>query len=192
MKRRLRDRLTYANVMSTLALFVALGGASYAAVTIGKGQVKSRNIARGAVKSKHVSDFSLGANDLQKGVIPTAPASTSIPAQEAFHDVGQPGEPAFQNSWVNLDPTNAFTAGFYKDGFGEVHLRGLVTGGTSGAIFQLPPGYRPGKLLYLASTTGSGTHAELSISFSGIVSRNSFVAPSGAFYLDGATFRAGA
>ena len=31
---KLRSRLTYANVMSTLAVFIALGGSSYAAVTI--------------------------------------------------------------------------------------------------------------------------------------------------------------
>jgi hypothetical protein len=30
----LRARLTYANVVATLALFIALGGSSYAAITI--------------------------------------------------------------------------------------------------------------------------------------------------------------
>ena len=30
---KLRQRLTYANVMSTLAVFIALGGSSYAALT---------------------------------------------------------------------------------------------------------------------------------------------------------------
>jgi hypothetical protein len=188
--RGIRDRLTYANVVATLALFVALGGASYAAVTLGKGQVKSKNIARGAVKSKHVRDFSLGVGDLQKGVIPTPSAPTTVPPLEAFHLVGQPGEPAFQNSWVNQDPTNFFPAGFAKDAFGVVHLRGLVNAGTSSAIFQLPVGYRPGKNMYFPASQASGDYAELAISFSGLVSRNSFTAPSGAFYLDGTTFRA--
>ena len=31
---RVRERLSYANVVATLALFIALGGASYAAVTL--------------------------------------------------------------------------------------------------------------------------------------------------------------
>ena len=31
---RLRGKLTYANVMSTVAVFVALGGSSYAALSI--------------------------------------------------------------------------------------------------------------------------------------------------------------
>ena len=36
---KLRSRLTYANVVATLALFFALGGGAYAAATIGSAQV---------------------------------------------------------------------------------------------------------------------------------------------------------
>ena len=42
---KLRRRLTYANVMSTLAVFIALGGSSYAAWTISGGDLKNRSIA---------------------------------------------------------------------------------------------------------------------------------------------------
>lgn len=41
---RLRRRLSYANVMSTLAVFIALGGSSYAAVTINGSTIKNRTI----------------------------------------------------------------------------------------------------------------------------------------------------
>ena len=41
---RLRGRLTYANVMSTLAVFIALGGSSYAALSINGASIKSRSI----------------------------------------------------------------------------------------------------------------------------------------------------
>jgi len=41
----LRQRLTYANVMSTLAVFVALGGSSYAAITISGSRIKNRSIS---------------------------------------------------------------------------------------------------------------------------------------------------
>lgn len=43
--RRLRKRLTYANVMSTLAVFIALGGSSYAALTISGSSIKNRSIS---------------------------------------------------------------------------------------------------------------------------------------------------
>jgi hypothetical protein len=46
---RLRARLSYANVVATLALFAALGGASYAAVTLPPNSVGPRQLRRGAV-----------------------------------------------------------------------------------------------------------------------------------------------
>ena len=49
----LRQRLTYANVMSTLAVFIALGGSSYAALTISGSSIKNRSIP--AKKLKHNS-----------------------------------------------------------------------------------------------------------------------------------------
>lgn len=42
---KLRKRLTYANVMSTVAVFVALGGSSYAAFTINGSSIKNRSVA---------------------------------------------------------------------------------------------------------------------------------------------------
>lgn len=36
---RIRGKLTYANVMATIAVFIALGGASYAAIKLPKNSV---------------------------------------------------------------------------------------------------------------------------------------------------------
>jgi hypothetical protein len=58
---RIGERLTYANVMATVAVFIALGGGAYA---LTKGEVKSKNIARNAVKSKHVKDNTLRVGDI--------------------------------------------------------------------------------------------------------------------------------
>ena len=44
MLHRIRTRLTYANAMSTLAVFIALGGTSYAAFTINGATIKNRSI----------------------------------------------------------------------------------------------------------------------------------------------------
>ncbi len=63
---RLRSKLTYANVMATLAVFIALGGGAYA-VSLAKNSVKSKQIKNGAVKSKDVGNGQIGAAD-------TAPA----------------------------------------------------------------------------------------------------------------------
>jgi hypothetical protein len=41
---KLRQRLTYANAMSTIAVFIALGGSSYAALTIRGSDIENRSI----------------------------------------------------------------------------------------------------------------------------------------------------
>lgn len=113
---------------------------------------------------------------------------------EAWHNVGEAGEPGFQNSWVNRTPGNN-PAGFYlKDE--RVYLRGTVRAGTvgsepTGTIFTLPAGFRPAFREFIAtfadSATGSRTIARCDILTDGQV-----VAVSGAnepFALDNLSFR---
>jgi hypothetical protein len=47
---RIRQRLTFANVVSLLALFVALGGSSYAAFKISGSQLENRSVAGKKIK----------------------------------------------------------------------------------------------------------------------------------------------
>lgn len=61
---RIRARLTYANVTASLALFIALGGASYAAVQLPRNSVGSAQIRTGAVSSTEVKDRSLRLRDI--------------------------------------------------------------------------------------------------------------------------------
>lgn len=65
MLRALRDRLTYANVTATLALFIALGGSSYAALQITGKQVRNhsltgRDIKKNSIRGRQVKERSLG------------------------------------------------------------------------------------------------------------------------------------
>src|SRR3954447_22025041 len=88
MIRRIADRLTYANVTATLALFVALGGSSYAALKLPRNSVGSKQIRTAAVRSRQVKDRSLGVKDLStsarkslRGAAgPTGPAGHAGPA----------------------------------------------------------------------------------------------------------------
>jgi hypothetical protein len=63
---------------------------------------------------------------------------------EAVRLIGGVGQPAFQNSWANLDVSAGDRqAGFYRAG-GRVHLTGVIGIGASGTTaFTLPVGYRP-------------------------------------------------
>ena len=105
MLRTLRARLSYANVVATIALFVALGGSSYAAITI-----TSRNVPKNALTgadirgltgrdvrnnsltgrdvrrltTRDVANGRLLAEDFAPGQLPAGPKG----------DKGAPGEPA--------------------------------------------------------------------------------------------------
>ena len=66
----LRDRLTYANVVATLALFLALGGGAVWAA----GEVTSQDLAKRAVKTKNIADNAVKSpqiknNDVNSGDI---------------------------------------------------------------------------------------------------------------------------
>ncbi len=67
--KRLTKKLTFANVMSVTALFIALGGSAIAVTKLPKDSVGARQIKDGAVRSAEVKDFSLQANDFAKGTL---------------------------------------------------------------------------------------------------------------------------
>jgi hypothetical protein len=63
----LKGRGSYANVASTLALVVALGGTGYAATTLAPHSVGTKQLKDGAVTSAKVKNFSLSYKDFQGG-----------------------------------------------------------------------------------------------------------------------------
>jgi hypothetical protein len=97
MPSKLRCHLTYANVVSTVCLFVVLSGSAYAAVTLSKNSVRSRHIKNGQVKRADIADFavtsakvadsSLLAQDFKTGQLPAGPkgdpGATSVTARIA-------------------------------------------------------------------------------------------------------------
>jgi hypothetical protein len=102
---------------------------------------------------------------------------------------------SFSNSWVNYGGSYN-TAGYCKDAFGFVHLRGLIKDGTLGsAAFNLPTGYRPVKYEYPSTNGHDGSTRQLATAW---ISTNGDVTPQASvsgvnawFSLDGITFYAG-
>ena len=157
----LRPRLTFANVTSCLALFVALGGASYAATqlpknSVGPKQLKKNAVTTAKIKNKAVTGAKIKpgtitgtqVNASTLGTVPVANLANSIAPAEPTHLIGAPGEPAFENGSSNLPPVGPIVlnpAGFFKDHEGIVHLQGVAKAGNSGlpTLFTLPPGFRP-------------------------------------------------
>jgi hypothetical protein len=83
---QVQGRLTYANVIATLALFVALGGTGYAAVTLQKnsvgtkqlknGAVTTSKLHRGAVTGSKVAKNSLTGKQINAGTLGRVPSAT--------------------------------------------------------------------------------------------------------------------
>lgn len=68
--KHLRGKLTYANVISSLALFLVIsGGAAYAA-SLGKNTVGTKQIKNGAVTAAKVKSGSLLASNFKSGQLP--------------------------------------------------------------------------------------------------------------------------
>jgi hypothetical protein len=169
----MRPRLSYANVMATIAVFIALGGASYAALKLPKNSVGAKQIKKNSVVTAKIKNEAITGAKVKKGTLTgtqinastlgTVPAAesaksatvaSSLPPAEPWHEIGAPGEPPFLNGWENIDPA-AGSAGFYRDQLGIVHLKGSVTHSTANeeAMFVLPPGFRPTPGVDLAANT---------------------------------------
>jgi hypothetical protein len=116
----------------------------------------------------------------------------SLAGPEAVHQVGATGEPPFAAGASNS--AGFVPTGFYKDGFGIVHVQGTeTTNAPAAVVFKLPAGYRPSATVcvsgpaFVNSTTF--TTDRICVDSDGSVKNergtgNTFVS------LDGLTFRA--
>jgi hypothetical protein len=180
--RKLRDRLTFANVVSVIALFVALGGASYAVFKLPKNSVGAKQLKKNAVTTAkikkeavtgakvkkgsltgaNVAKGSLSGTQINASTLGTVPnaenaqTANALSQPEPWHVIGAPGEPNYTNSWHTVHGTAVQAVAFYKDHEGIVHLKGIAGGGTGLAMFNLPSGFLPASKKIDELTVGCG------------------------------------
>src|SRR4051794_29598861 len=157
--------------MSSIAVFLVLGGATALAAGLAKNSVGTKQLKKNAVTAAKIKknaittpkikgDAVTGAkvNEGTLGTVPsantansatTAGTANALSPLEATHLVGASGQPGFENGSSNF-PGEAGVSfnpvGFYKDHEGIVHLQGIAKGGTStgvASVFTLPAGFRP-------------------------------------------------
>jgi len=100
MKRAL-PRLTYANVVSTLCLFILLGGGAIAASGLARNSVGSRQLRKGAVRTAKIANEAVTAAKIKRGTI-----DGSLIALQTLATV-----PSAQNAASALRATRADSAG---------------------------------------------------------------------------------
>jgi hypothetical protein len=114
MRRVLRHRPSPALVIACIALGVALGGTSYAAVTLPKNSVGTKQLKKNAVNSAKVKDRSLLRKDFKAGQIPAGPQGPAGPTGPQGPQ-GVAGTPAAQYfahiSYSGATPSIAYGTG---------------------------------------------------------------------------------
>ncbi len=123
---RLRQRLTYANATATLALFIALGGTSYAAVKLPRNSVGAEALRASSVGSSEVRDRALRVADL------------SLAARNALRGARGPAGPqgpAGPGAGAALGLT-------YKTATGSVPASNGIVSGQSSTTATCDPGQR--------------------------------------------------
>jgi hypothetical protein len=164
----MRPRMTYANAMSTIAVFLALGGSAYAIARnsvrsqhIAPGQVKRSDIGRNAVNGGKIANGSLTAAEFAPGTIvpgaagpmgpigPAGPAGTAgAPGAEGAAGAdGADGAPGATNvrhvdsNAVTVDADATDTAYAACDTDETAVGGGLYLNGGSSADFQVTGSY---------------------------------------------------
>ena len=223
----MRDRLpSPAMIVALIALVVATTGTGYAAMNLPKKSVGTKQLKPNSVTGAKVKNRTLTGKDInlaKLGTVPdaahanvadsattantansakTAEVANALPPVEPTHLVGTPGEPQFEFGATNYSELGEFQAqpvGFYKDREGIVHLEGVAKLAEDGAIFTLPPGYRParGKIIVferlddgLTLIAGTGTLSE-GDPIDGMVIASEEAAQEKLYSLEGISFRAG-
>jgi hypothetical protein len=120
-----RPRATFANVVSCLALFVALGGTGYAAVSLPRNSVGPNQIRAHSIDSSKIKKGSLLKSAFKKGQIPRGPRG----------NVGAAGAAGPQGASFTLATTLPSGQTEYGD-YGEYGVGGGLVGGVVG--FRIP------------------------------------------------------
>jgi hypothetical protein len=207
----MKGHLTYANVVSTLCLFIVLGGSAVAAVQLSKNSVRSRNIKNGevrsadlragAVNSRKVKNRSLLAEDFAAGQLTPGPkGDTGAPGERGPRGEAGPGAAKLlldQPATGPADPEPIGTVGPFEFAFvcdligGEDIAPSLRVRGGTDAQFQLAGVDAPNDTAQTVKTSGGQIPAAdqpyTSVWNTGIVSTGNFRRIAGTIQLKSGT-----
>lgn len=123
MRRLMRYRPSPAMVVASVALAVALGGTSYAAINLPANSVGTKHIKSNAVVSSKVKNRSLLAVDFKSGQLPRGPVGPAGPSGPAG-PAGAPGPAGPGARWAIVKP-----GGYIESQSGGISSTRVETGG---------------------------------------------------------------
>jgi hypothetical protein len=146
MLKRLSPKLSFANVMSVVAVFIALGGVGYAATRLPKNSVGTKQIKPNAVNGSKVGDGTLSAADIGGAVADSLHAANADNAAHALNadhaansdhagnadHASQADTATSAGNADTLDGSNS--TAFARKGSEEWHPSNLNDGSADGAV----------------------------------------------------------
>lgn len=75
--KQIRKRLTYANVMSSIAVFIVLGGAAFAAVKLPKNSVGTKQLKKNAVTTQKIKNGAVTGAKVNVSGFPKVPSAVN-------------------------------------------------------------------------------------------------------------------
>jgi hypothetical protein len=128
----MRPKLTYANVIASIALFIALSGAAYAATQLPKNSVGAKQIQKNAVTSSKI----------KRGAVtsPKLSASAKLALKGATGPKGDPGPKGEPGPLVETLPAGKTERGMYA--FAGTRPSGGFAPGTA-LSFPIPLAFSP-------------------------------------------------
>lgn len=139
--KRLVPHLSYANVISTLCLFLLIaGGTAFAATQLAKNSVGTQQLRRNAVTGTKVKDGSLKAADFRAGELPAGQrgAAGSVGRTGASGPAGPTGPqgvPGPAGPLLDVLPSGRTLTGVYEV---SAYATGAGQGISGGISFQIP------------------------------------------------------
>jgi hypothetical protein len=134
--KQIRQRLTYANVMSSIAVFFVLGGATaFAATKIGANELKANSVLTGKIKKEAITTSKIKNNSITTGKI----ADKAITAAKV-DTTGLGTVPSATNA---VNATNAINAVNAKNVNGQsiVKIFTVIPNGTTNAVIASFAGF---------------------------------------------------
>ena len=153
-----RARLSYANVTVSVALFIALGGTTYAATSLPRNSVGSKQIRtnavgaselrRNAVRSNEIRNRSINLRDIAPGARnslrgsqgPQGPAGAAGTADRAAVDSGGGHNLGTARTVTHAGGSNEYTVEFTHDVSGCVYVATLAAVQNGPTLEQPPAG----------------------------------------------------
>lgn len=170
---QIRKRFSYANIVSTICLFVVLGGGAYAATKLPKNSVGPKQIKAGAVRAKQlannavtgakVADGSLTGADVADGSLTGADLANGTVANADIADKAVNSAKVLDNSLKGSDlaPDTVTGSKIDESTLGPVPnaLNSKQLEGKGAAAFVSSTIYKKESALEVGTDLGDGTHS---------------------------------